>query len=438
MMRGAKTAARPQSMTQTPMDAQPPGPEQAWDLDANDESLPLLTELRARYGDTVRVRGATRARDGVVLYHPDALRQVLLTNRQNYRKGVGLERVKMLLGNGLIVSDGDFWARQRRMMQPAFHSRVIAQFSGLIRRHNLALLERWEASAARGEPINLTRDMSELGLQIILHALFGADLERMTDADGRHAFDFIARDGQRDLRFAMRFRALTPLVRQMIEARRHQGRVEMDFLSMLMEARDRDSGEAMPERALIDEIMSLIVAGHETTAATLNSTWYLLSQHAQAEARLHAAVDGAAQPPPYVEHVLHEALRLYPPVWLFSRRTIGDDRLGGFHIPADTDVFISPYLLHRDPRWWPQPDAFTPERFEAPGEAGGHRFAYIPFSAGARHCIGEGFAMAEMREHLYLAVRRFRLRYCGAVPPALEFQVNLRTREDLSMQVIAR
>lgn len=426
-------------MTQIPTDAQLPGPEQPWDLDANDESFPLLQSLQPRYGDVVRVRSATRARDGVVLFHPDALRQVLLTQRQNYRKGVGLERVKMLLGNGLIVSDGDFWARQRRMMQPAFHSRVIAQFSDLIRRHNLALIERWAAHAKRGEAINLTRDMSELGLQIVLHALFSTDLERMTDAEGRHPFDFIARDSQRDLRFAAQFRALTHRVREMIQVRRSQNRIEMDFLSMLIEARDKDTGDAMPERALIDEVMSLIVAGHETTAATLNAAWYLLSQHPEQEARLHEAVDATSEPaPPYVEHVLHESLRLYPPVWLFSRRTIESDVVGGYRIPADTDVFISPYLLQRDPRFWPDPDRFSPERFGKPGEPGGHRFAFIPFSAGARHCIGEGFAMIEMRQHLHLAARRFRLKYEGAVPPPLEFQVNLRTRDDLMMQVVAR
>lgn len=416
-----------------------PGPERPWDIDANDQTLPVLQGLQAEYGDVVRVRTVTRPSDSLVVFGPDELRWILLANRQNYKKGVGLERVKMLLGNGLIVSDGDFWARQRRMMQPAFHSRVIKQFAGLIERHNLALLDRWAERAADGQPINLTRDTSELSLNIVLHALFSVDLDKLTDEAGEHPFSMIARDSQRDLRFAAQFRALTRYVRQMIEDRRREQRIEMDFLSMLMEARDKDSGEVMPERALVDEIMSLIVAGHETTASTLNWTWYRLSQHADVETRLHAAVDAApAAPVPYAEQVLHETLRLYPPVWLFSRRAIADDTLGGRRVPAGTDLFVCPWLLHRDTRFWSDPEAYQPERFAPEIEAGRHKFAFIPFSAGARHCIGEGFAMIEMNQHLHLAARRFRLKYLGPVPPPAEFQINLRTREDLSMQVVAR
>ena len=417
----------------------PPGPTEPWDLDADDESLVRLRQLHLEHGDICRVPSRTRKRDGIVIYHPDAVRWVLLANRQNYRKGVGLERVKMLLGHGLIVSDGDFWARQRRMMQPVFHNRVIVQFKGLIESSNQALLQRWEARAADGEPINLTREMSELALGVVLHSLFSTDLERMTDADGEHPFAFIARDQQRDLRFASAFRQLTRRVREMIESRRREQRVERDFLSMLMEARDRSSGDAMPDQALIDEIMSLIVAGHETTASTLNWTWYLLSQHPQVEAELHARIDAAdLAPPPYIEQVLNEALRLYPPVWLFSRRTIEADRIGDFAVPAETDVFISPYLLHRDARHWIDPDRFEPARFAADAGAERHRFAFIPFSAGPRHCIGEGFAMAEMTQHLFMAARRFRLKYAGAAPPEAEFQINLRTRQDLFMQVLSR
>ncbi|MGH8517080.1 MAG: cytochrome P450, partial [Panacagrimonas sp.] len=414
--------------------------EQPWDIDANDQSLPVLQGLQPNWGDVVRVRTVTRPKDSLVVSDPDHLRWILLTNRQNYRKGVGLERVRMLLGNGLIVSDGDFWARQRRMMQPAFHSRVIRQFAGLIERHNAALMERWALRAVDGEPVNVTRETSELSLNIVLQALFSLDLDKLTNEVGEHPFTMIARDSQRDLRFAAQFRALTKVVRQMIEDRRREQRVEMDFLSMLMEARDKDSGEAMPEKALIDEIMSLIVAGHETTAATLNWTWYRLSQHPQIEARLHAAVEAApaGAPVAYAEQVLHETLRLYPPVWLFSRRAIEDDRLGPYRVPAGADLFVCPYLLHRDPRHWRDPETYDPDRFTPEAEASRHRFAFIPFSAGARHCIGEGFAMVEMNQHLRMAVSRFRLKYAGPVPPPAEFQVNLRTREDLLMQVIAR
>lgn len=427
---------------------QAPGPEQPFDLDANDKTLTVLQDLLPRYGDICRVRALTRAADSLVIHNPDDIRRVLLTNRRNYMKGVGLERIRVLLGNGLIVSEGEFWARQRRMIQPAFHSRVIRQFSDLIRRHNLELLERWSSQAARAEPVNVTREMSEITLQIVLRSLFSTDLDRLIDRSGGNPFDLLTHDSLRDLNFAAKFRTLTRPVREMIDARRLERRVETDFLSMLMSAREKESGEPMPDRVLVDEIMTLIVAGHETTASVLNWTWYLLSQHPDAEARLHAAVGAAPAPEAltveeatrvsYVQQVLKESMRLYPPVWLFGRRAIADDRLGGFHVPGGTDIFICTYLLHRHASHWQDPDEFRPDRFDALAESQRNNFAFLPFSAGPRHCVGEGFAMAEMAMHVTMVAQRFRLEFRGATLPQPEFQINLRSRQDLLMQVFAR
>lgn len=431
---------------QTPVRA--PACDVPFDPDANDETLPVLAGLRQRFGDVVRIPPAARESDSFFISAPDDIRRVLLTNRHNYTKGVGLERVKLLLGNGLIVSEGDFWARQRRMIQPAFHGRVIRGFSDLIRRENLALAARWARHAASREPVNVTRETSDLALHVVLGALFSIDLERLIEEAGGNPFDLIARDSQRDLAFAVRFRQLVRPVLAMIEARRREGRVEMDFLSMLMEARDKDTGEPMSARALLDEVMSLIVAGHETTATTLNWTWYLLSQHGEIERRLHAAVDAAGPPGDltieralgieYPLMVVRETMRLYPPVWLFGRRAVAADRLGGFDIPAGADLFVCPWLLHRDPRHWSDAGCYDPSRFTARAEEERHRFAYLPFSAGPRHCVGEGFAMAEMAMHLVMTARRFRLKYCGSAPPEAEFQINLRTRHDVTMQVVDR
>ena len=421
-----------------------PGPQERYDLDANDASLPLLQDLMGRYGDICRVPAQSRAHDGLVIHNADDIRHVLLTNRDNYVKGVGLERVRVLLGNGLIVNDGEPWSKQRRMMQPAFHSQVIRGFSSLMERLNRELIERWSGHAARGEPINLTRDLSELALGIVLRSLFGSDFDRLIDSEGGSPFDLLTRESRRDLPFAAKFRALTRHVLAMIAARRDEHRIEMDLLSMLMEARDRDSGEAMPDRALLDEVMTLIVAGHETTASTLNWTWYLLSQHPAVESRLHEAVGVAApnvEAPPahaYVEQVVQEALRLYPPGWLFTRRALGDDRLGGYHVPAGTDIFICPYLLHRHAMHWDRPELFDPERFAPDLADTRHRFAFLPFSAGPRYCIGASFAMAEMTTHLSMVARRLRLRYAGVDSPQAEFQINLRTRHDVHMRVAVR
>jgi enediyne biosynthesis protein E7 len=215
-----------------------------------------------------------------------------------------------------------------------------------------------------------------------------------------------------------------------------------------MSARDKETGDPMNERELIDEVMTLVVAGHETTASALNWTWYLLSRHPQAEARLHAEIDSTPeQPAPslaqmealaYTHQVVEEALRLYPPGWLLSRRSIGSDVLGGYPIPAGTDVLLSPYVLHRHPGFWTEPDAFKPDRFAPENEAQRSRFAYMPFAAGPRHCIGETFALYEMLMHLYKVARRYRLIYESAAPVALEAQINLRTRHPLYMRLERR
>lgn len=432
-----------------------PGPKERFDLDADDDSLVLLQELTRHYGDTFFVPSATRAGNGMVIHNPDDIRRVLLTNRANYVKGAGLDRVRMLLGNGLIVSDGELWARQRRMMQPAFLGNANRAVMPLVQNLNVALVERWAAIADTGETIDVTEELSAVALDVVLRALFSQDFDRLILAEGGSPFDLLTQESRRDLPFAARFRALTRHVRAIIETRRQEDRVESDWLSMLMQARDKDTGEPMPDRALLDEVMTLIVAGHETTASTLNWTWYLLSQNPRAEAALQAAVAeaalkadpdaasrdaneaGAPEAAGYVEQVLQEALRLYPPVWLFTRRALQDDTVAGHHVPAGTDIFICPYLLHRSEAHWDRPDEFLPERFTAEATAGRHRFAFLPFSAGPRFCIGAGFAMAEMVLHVSLVARRFQLQYVGPVPAEAEFQINLRTRHPLRMKVVS-
>jgi cytochrome P450 len=425
-----------------------PSSAERFDLDANDESLAVLVDLQRRLGDVHRVPARSRAHDGLVVHDADAIRRVLQTHRGNYVKGVGLERVRVLLGNGLIVNEGESWARQRRLMQPAFHSQVIRGFAGLMHRVNVELIARWERFARSGESVDVTRELSQAALDVVLRALFSRDLDLLVASEGSNPFHLLTENSRRDLAFAARFRGLARFVRGFIDARRLQGRVENDLLSMLMQARDKDDGEPMPERLLLDEAMTLIVAGHETTASTLNWAWYLISQHPEVEERL--AETACAQPddetlaqtpleiPPYIEQVLNEGLRLYPPVWLFSRRAVGADRLGGFDVAAGTDIFLCPYLLHRHPAYWEEPERFVPERFEPAPTAARNRFAFLPFSAGPRFCIGSGFAMAEMALHLTMLARRFRLVYAAGEPPVPEFQINLRTREGVPMRLEAR
>jgi len=431
-----------------PANSLPPEAEPQFDVGSTDDSLERMVELFARHGDTYRVFVPARRSYTYVIHHPDDVKRVLVGNHRNYTKGVGLDRVRILLGKGLMTSEGELWKRQRYMMQPLFHRRVITEFAQLIATANDRFIARWEQLAGRGELVNLTDEMSELTLEIVLRSIFGRDLDRLTQQLGGNPFEVVTREQSRDLQFAYKFRSLTKLVAQLIERRRAEPEEHFDYVAMLMAARDKETGEPMGARELIDEIMTLIVAGHETTASGLNWSWYLLSQHPEAEARLHAELDAApelAAPTlaetealAYTSQVVNEALRLYPPGWLLSRRTIGADVLGGFEVPAGTNVLLPLYLLHRHPRYWKEPDRFWPERFAPEHEAERPRFAYMPFAAGPRHCIGETFALYEMLMHLYKVARRYRLVHVPDKPLELEAQINLRTRYPLHMRLEAR
>jgi enediyne biosynthesis protein E7 len=426
----------------------PPEAETPFDIGSTEDSLERMTELFASLGDIYRVYAPGRKSYTYVINHPDDVKRVLVANHRNYTKGIGLDRVKILLGMGLMTSEGELWKRQRYMMQPYFHRRVITEFASLIGEANDRLIERWDALARRGEPVNITDEMSELTLGIVLRAIFGRDLDRLTQELGENPFEVVTREPARDLRFAYKFRSLAKLIGNLIRRRREQHEEHFDYVAMLMNARDKETGDAMPERQLIDELMTLVVAGHETTASGLNWTWYLLSQHPDADAKLHAEVSAAAERAApsladmeslaYTQQVVNEALRLYPPGWLLSRRAIAPDVLSGHEIAAGTDVLLCLYLLHRHPRYWKNPDAFEPERFAPEHEAERPRFAYMPFAAGPRHCIGETFALYEMLIHLYKVARRYRLTRASDEPISLEAQINLRTRKPLYMRLERR
>ena len=426
----------------------PPGPPEGFDIGGSDESLTRLQDYFGRFGDVYRVFAPSRGVFNYVINHPDDIKRVLLTNHRNYTKGEGMDRVKILLGNGIMTSEGAFWRRQRRMMQPSFHRRVIDRFSALISEANEKYAERWAAQSARGEPVNISIDTSEMTLEIVLKSIFGSDLERLAQQMGVNPFEVVAKHSNRDLKFAFQFRSLGKLVGELIKQRRHAPEEHFDFLSMFMLTRDRDTDEPMADKELIDEVLTLIVAGHETTAAALTWTWYLVSGHGQVAERLRAEADqtsaegvlglGAAEAMSYTHQVLQESLRLYPPGWLITRRSIEADELGGFAIAPRTDVFISPYMLHRHPDFWSDAEQFKPERFADADANERHKFAYIPFAVGPRHCIGENIAMFEMLVHMRTMMRRFRLSRLNDDPIEFEAQINLRPRSNLMMTVETR
>ncbi len=427
----------------------PPEADEKFDVGATPDSLPVMSRLFDELGDIYRVYSPSRHAHTWLILHPDDIKRVLVSNHRNYVKGIGFDRVRILLGNGIVTSDGDLWRRQRYMMQPMFHRRVLTQFGQMIDEANDRFLEGWAVQAARGARVNVTNDMSALALEVILRSLFGTDLDVLAAQPGGNPFDIFTDDSARDLKFAYRFRLLTRQVAQLIDRRRTEPpESHFDFLAMLMAARSRETGAGMTDKKMIDEVTTLIVAGHETTANTLNWAWYLISQHPEIEAKMHAEIDAMPEEPApplarmeelqYTHNVIDETLRLYPPVWVFSRRAVGPDEMSGYAVPAGTDLLLSPYHLHRHPRYWKEPHAFHPERFDAEHEAERPRFAYMPFSAGPRHCIGEAFSFFEMLIHLSKVGRRFRLRFEHEGPIEFEAQVNLRTRHPLLMTLEPR
>jgi enediyne biosynthesis protein E7 len=429
----------------------PPESDQRFDVGSTADSLDRMREIYALHGDAYRIYAPGRKSHTWVFNHPDDVRRILITNHRNYTKGVGFDRIKILLGNGIIVSEGEFWKRQRRMMQPSFHRRVLAQFDGCIARANDRLLAAWQDKCARGEPVNVTDDMSEMTLEIILRVIFGDDVDVMAREAGENPFAVLTQEPSRDLRFAYRFRKLAAMISKCVARRREAGNApagdKPDYVSMLLAARDKDSGVGMTDREIVDEITTLIIAGHETTASALNWTWYLLGQHPEIEARLHAEIDAsdetavptlqAMEAQRYTNLVVREVMRLYPPVWVVSRRTIEADTLGGFTVPPDTDVFFSPYFVHRHPQFWTDPEQFMPERFAVDDETR-PKLTYLPFSAGAHHCIGETLAIFEMLVHLNRFARRFRLRRIEQTPVELEALINLRASQPFMMRLESR
>jgi len=433
--------------TQTEPLSLPPAAADTLDITFETDALTTLASLFERHGDAYRAFSPALARDIWVLSHPDHVRHVLVDHHANFTKGIGIERVAILLGNGIMTSEGDDWRVQRKMIQPAFPRKVVATWMPHIPVATTRLADQWQRAADAGSTVNVTQDMSEAALDVVLRTLFGDDLARFHTAAGDNPFALLTDHTERNLAFAYKFRQLGKLIMQDVERRRRDGVQRHDIVSLLIDARDRQTGEKMSDRQMLDEILTLIVAGHETTAASLNWFWYLLTQAPHVAARIHAEVDAAAGAPPryeqlesfpYVRRALDETLRLYPPGWLLTRRSIAAATLGGYSLPPRTDVLISPYLIQRHPDFWQDPDVFEPDRFLPEVNAGRNRFVYLPFGLGPRACIGEHLALIEMHAHVIMLARRFELTLAPGQTVEIEPQVNLRTRQPLHMYVRQR
>ncbi len=418
-------------MNFSPHNRFPPGPVEAFNPAA--ELFGWIGDNFNKFGDIFRA--SVFAQDVYVTRDPRHAQQVLQRNWQNYKKGHAIKRVGLLLGNGLMVSEGEFWKQQRRMIQPAFIPKMVGEMIGAIRDINLALVTKWELAARENQPINVTRDISLMVLEAMLVSIFGDDYNEMAPH-----FRILSDKTARDLKFAREFTSSSGKIMELAVRRRARNAIPRDILGVLMTARDRDSGKVMQDQQLVNEVITLIVAGHETTASTLNLTWYLLSEHSEVDSKLALELLAEAsnhnfeldQFPefPYTQQVLEEVLRLFPAGWLMTRRALKDDHLGNYFVPAKTEIYISPYFIHRNPSLWDAPDTFNPDRFKAEYSKDRHPMAMLPFSAGPRNCIGEYLARVEMQIHLMTAASRLRLRFTDVPPLEFEAEVNFRSIHD--------
>ena len=421
----------------------PPGPEQAVALGIDAETLQTLQSLQHDYGDMVSVE-KPNGRLAYFVNDANEVRRILTRRHAKYVKGPGFERVKMLLGNGLIVSDGDIWRRSRTMIQPAFTRQSVHRLIAVMVECCDRRAVRWAAAAASGDTLNITAETSDFALELILISIFGDDYEKHILKEGDNPFAFLSQDSTRDLGVVMKVRHLRDLLMRIIESRRADGGGQyFDFLAMYLEATDKQ-GKRFTDAELLDELMTLIVAGFETSANTLNWVWYLIAKHPDVEEKL---IDESRRFVPvvsaisaeslaameYTQQVLEETLRLFPPVWLFTRRSTEEDVLEDFDVPPGTDIYLSPYILHRTPHYWPDPGRFDPARFLVADKPKQER-PYFPFSLGPRRCLGEFFSFLEMKVHLGLLLPRFRLRLVDDRDPGLELAINLRSARDIFVQ----
>lgn len=427
----------------------PPGEDIIIDYHQLEQVLAKLESLVGTNGNVFKAKFPDQDDWVYNICDPEMAKHILVTNYKNYKKGVGIKQINVLLGRGIIVSEGDLWKRQRKMMQPLFSNKLLTHQLPLMISCADKLLASWDDDIKTGKPINLTESMSQTALDFILHALFSEDLDRIIEETGENPFLMVTDDSARDLLFARRFRQLTHLVNDMMQRRRAENRQPFDLLTMVMNATEKRSGEAMPEKLQIDEILTLIIAGHETTASVLNWTWYLLAQHSEIEQQLLAESQQflpADKMPSMADteqlhttqQVLDESMRLYPPVWVITRQAFADDHFNGIDIPAGTDILIPPYLMHRNPAYWPDPEKFDPQRFSPENKEKQHIGAYLPFAIGPRRCIGDSMAIQEMAVHISRIIQKVHFKLVPWQTVELEPLVNLRPRQDIFIQATYR
>ena len=383
-------------------------------IDYFSDMLGFLKSVSDKYGDIVYYKLGSRKM--YLLNNPEHIKDVLVTHNRNFEKSRALKRTKIILGEGLLTNEGEPHLKQRRTIQPVFHHQRIKSYGDVMGQYALRVGDGWK----NGEVVNIHKEMMKLTLFIVSITIFDSDMESESDEIGKCLTDLVTLFPQMifpyseyldnlplpaNRRFQNAKDKLDSIIYRLIEERRANPGEKSDLLSMLLEAQDEESGEGMTDVQVRDEALTLFLAGQESTANSLVWTWYLISTHPEVEKKVHEEVDSVLNKRlptlddlgklSYTQNVFKEALRLYPPAWAVARHVKEDYEVGGYVIPAGADIFMSQYVVHRDPRLFREPDRFIPERWSTNETKDLPRFAYFPFGGGTRRCIGEPFAWME-------------------------------------------
>ena len=437
----------------------PAGPSEGlkrWSLGPlNNNPLEYFTKVAREYGDIAGMRVLNFKT--IFINHPDLIEEVLVTNARKYSKGRVLRANRHVFGEGLLTSEGEFWLRQRRLAQPAFHRARIASYAATMVEYTQRMLNGWRG----GEEHDAHQEMMRLTLQIVGKTLFDADVERDAQEVGK-SLELLLEIGANfrraifvphwlptptNLRAKREIAQIEKILYRIIGERRASGRDAGDLLSMLLSAQD-DDGSRMTDRQLRDEAITLFLAGHETTASTLSWTWWMLAQNPTMEAKLHAELDavlGDRAPSlddlprlAYTGHIITESLRLYPAAWGMARLVVEDHEIAGYPVTKGMGVAMAQWVVHRDPRWYDAPEEFRPERWEDDLLKRLPRFAYFPFGGGPRQCIGNTFALMEATLILATIARKFRLRLVANHPVVPLASITLRPRHGVRVMLESR
>ncbi len=437
----------------------PPGPKGHFLVghmfQAIGDQLGFPTRCAREYGDVVRLRFGTMV--VYLLSHPEHIELVLRGNHRNFRKDRGTRLLSGALGQGLLTSEGDTWRRQRQLAQPAFQLDQIQRYGAVMVDYTERMLRGWKAQEAR----DVHADMTRLTLDIVARTLFGTSAAGQAETVG-HALEalmtyyasvmslfpwlrWLPTPGNR--RFRRGVRDLDAVIYDLIARRRAEGPGGDDLLSRLLSLRD-ETGRGMTDRELRDEVVTLFLAGHETTALALSYCFYLLATHPEAEARLSAELAEVlrGRPPTsadvprlrYAEWVVKESMRLYPPAPSIGREAVNDCEIGGYHVPKGTQIGLVQWVTHRDPRWFDEPEAFRPERWDNDLAKRLPRGAYFPFGDGPRICIGNHFAMLETVLILATVLQRYRLELAPGYRLELFPSITLRPKHGVRVVVRER